>query len=152
MNSSAGARSSNAARFTSIRSSIGRVFSWVKKETGFRHRIPIRGRIALFGAAVQALDPVRGAVLGGQQQDWHVALGAQPPSDLEAIDAGHHDVEDGQVGHPFPGAIERDLPIRGDLDVIALVDQCPPEGGGDLGIVVHDEHMRLFGHPRQSNH
>ena len=58
MNSSAGARSSNAARFTSIRSSIGRVFSWVKKETGFRHRIPIRGRIALFGAAVVALAVV----------------------------------------------------------------------------------------------
>ena len=152
MNSSAGARSSNAARFTSIRSSIGRVFSWVKKETGFRHRIPIRGRIALFGAAVQALDPVGHPILRRQQQNRHVALGAKPAGDLKPIDAGHHDVEDGQVGHPFPGAIERDLPIGRDLDVIALVDQRPPEGGGDLGIVVHDEHMRLFGHPRQSNH
>ena len=63
MNSSLGARSSIAARLAPIRSSVGRLFGWVDKHTAFRHRLPIRARIALFGAAVVALTVLIFSVL-----------------------------------------------------------------------------------------
>jgi two-component system, OmpR family, sensor kinase len=63
MNSSLGARTSIAARLTPIRASIGRVFGWVDRQTAFRHRLPIRARIAIFGAAVVALTVLIFSVL-----------------------------------------------------------------------------------------
>src|SRR5712691_1761605 len=40
------------------RRSVGRIFRWLDEQTAFRRRIPIRGRIALFGAAVVAITVV----------------------------------------------------------------------------------------------
>jgi two-component system, OmpR family, sensor kinase len=45
-------------RFAPIHRWLDRMTSWVDHRTAFRHRIPIRGRIALFGAAVVALTVV----------------------------------------------------------------------------------------------
>jgi two-component system, OmpR family, sensor kinase len=39
-------------------SALGRLSGWVEQQTTFRHRLPIRARIALFGAAVVALTVV----------------------------------------------------------------------------------------------
>jgi heavy metal sensor kinase len=46
---------STAARFAPLRRFFDRISRWTDDHTAFRHRIPIRGRIALFGAAVVAL-------------------------------------------------------------------------------------------------
>ncbi len=54
----AGNRASIAERNSLLRRSAGRLSSWLDARTPFRHRIPIRGRIALFGAAVVAVTVV----------------------------------------------------------------------------------------------
>jgi len=58
MNPSIGDRVRVAERVTRVRRSYRRIARWVDGETAFRRRIPIRGRIALFGAAVVALTVV----------------------------------------------------------------------------------------------
>jgi two-component system OmpR family sensor kinase len=58
MNSSLGAPSSAAARLAPIRRFLDRAAQWLDHQTAFRKRIPIRGRIALFGAAVVAVTVV----------------------------------------------------------------------------------------------
>ncbi|HEY4846122.1 MAG TPA: HAMP domain-containing sensor histidine kinase [Candidatus Dormibacteraeota bacterium] len=63
MSSSLGAPSSVAARLAPLRSSVGRLAGWVDQQTAFRHRLPIRARIALFGAAVVALTVLIFSVL-----------------------------------------------------------------------------------------
>ena len=63
MNPSLGARSFFAARLAPIRSSFGRLFGWVDTQTAFRHRLPIRARIALFGAGVVAVTVLIFSVL-----------------------------------------------------------------------------------------
>jgi signal transduction histidine kinase len=44
-------------------STLGRLSGWVEHQTTFRHRLPIRARIALFGAAVVALTVLIFSVL-----------------------------------------------------------------------------------------
>src|SRR5256886_10420187 len=59
MNHSVGRRGQIAERLSSVRHSLrGRIAGWANRQTTFRHRIPIRGRIALFGAGVVALTVV----------------------------------------------------------------------------------------------
>jgi two-component system, OmpR family, sensor kinase len=55
MNASFGDRLKIAERLTPLRRSSARISTWLDKQTAFRHRIPIRARIALFGAAVVAV-------------------------------------------------------------------------------------------------
>ena len=54
----AGDRAPIAERPSLLRRATGQVSSWVDARTQFRHRIPIRARIALFGAGVVALTVV----------------------------------------------------------------------------------------------
>ena len=63
MNPSIGDRVRIAERLIPLRRSVGRVSRWVEQRTAFRRRIPIRGRIALFGAGVVALAVVVFSVL-----------------------------------------------------------------------------------------
>jgi two-component system, OmpR family, sensor kinase len=63
MNPSVGARAQIADRLSSGRRLLNRLAGWVDQQTAFRRRIPIRGRIALFGAGVVALTVVVFSVL-----------------------------------------------------------------------------------------
>src|SRR5712691_1142892 len=63
MNSSFGARLRLADRFAALRRSTAPFSRWLAGRTRFRRRIPIRGRIALFGAAVVAVTVVVFSVL-----------------------------------------------------------------------------------------
>jgi two-component system OmpR family sensor kinase len=63
MNPSLGRRAQLAQRLSSIRRSVARISKRVDEQSAFRHRIPIRGRIALFGAAVVAITVVIFSVL-----------------------------------------------------------------------------------------
>src|ERR1700716_1410621 len=58
MNPSIGDRAPITARGSLLRRSSGWLASWLRERTRARRRIPIRGRIALFGAAVVALAVV----------------------------------------------------------------------------------------------
>jgi heavy metal sensor kinase len=55
MNSFVDRPASAATRLTPLRRFLDRLSHWTDDHSAFRHRIPIRGRIALFGAAVVAL-------------------------------------------------------------------------------------------------
>src|SRR5260370_25010310 len=54
----AGDRPPIAERLSPLRRLTERLSRWLDTRTQFRHRIPIRGRIALFGAAVVAVTGV----------------------------------------------------------------------------------------------
>ncbi len=54
MSSSVDRPASTATPLAPLRRLRDRTFRWLDHQTAFRHRIPIRGRIALFGAAVVA--------------------------------------------------------------------------------------------------
>ena len=58
MNSSLGDRSAIVDRLEPARSAAERAANWLDRNTSWRRRIPIRGRIALFGAGVVALTVV----------------------------------------------------------------------------------------------
>src|ERR1700716_287389 len=58
MNPSIGDRAPITARGSLLRRSSGWLASWLRERTRARRRIPIRGRIALFGAGVVALAVV----------------------------------------------------------------------------------------------
>src|SRR3981081_2713156 len=60
---SPGDRAPDAARPSLLRRSTDRLSSWLDARTQLRHRIPIRGRIALFGAAVVAVPGVTVSVV-----------------------------------------------------------------------------------------
>jgi two-component system, OmpR family, sensor kinase len=62
MNSSVGDRTI-AGHPRAVPSWIARATTWIDTRTGFRHHIPIRGRIALFGAAVVAITVIIFSVL-----------------------------------------------------------------------------------------
>jgi signal transduction histidine kinase len=63
MNPSLGDRTTVARPGLPLRRAIGRAIRWIDLQTAVRHRIPIRGRIALFGAGVVALTVVVFSVL-----------------------------------------------------------------------------------------
>ena len=63
MNPSLGDRTTIADRFATLRRSAASVSQWLDDRTQLRRRIPIRGRIALFGAAVVAITVVIFGVL-----------------------------------------------------------------------------------------
>jgi two-component system, OmpR family, sensor kinase len=58
MSSSVERPASAGSPFAPLRRFVDRISQWTNAHTEFRHRIPIRGRIALFGAAVVALTVV----------------------------------------------------------------------------------------------
>ena len=98
------------------------------------------------GAEIEALGLVGGRALGGQQDDRHRAALAQLAHDLDAVEVGHDDVEQDDVGAHFLGLGQRFLAAaRGD-DAEALF----AEGDGyelcDAWLVVCDEYERLGAH------
>jgi two-component system, OmpR family, sensor kinase len=63
MNPSLDASSPSASRLSPLRRTVDPLFRGIDARTAFRHRIPIRARIALFGAAVVAVTVVTFGVL-----------------------------------------------------------------------------------------
>ena len=58
MNSSVDRPASAATPLAPMRQFLNRVSRWLNGQTALRHRLPIRARIALFGAGVVALAVV----------------------------------------------------------------------------------------------
>jgi signal transduction histidine kinase len=63
MSSSVDRPASTATPFAPLRRFLDRISAWFADHTAFRHRIPIRGRIALFATAVVAITVVVFSVL-----------------------------------------------------------------------------------------
>ncbi len=91
-------------------------------------------------ARLQSVDALADGVERGQDEDGRtVAQRPQLPADGEAVEYGHHHVEDDRVGLPGRDLGERREPVRGapylvPLDRESVLDGCP-----HLGLVVDDE-------------
>ena len=92
------------------------------------------------GADVQALDAAVERVARGEHEDRHVAVGAQAPGDLDAVELGQAEVEDDHVGHERDGLVERGLAVAGEAHLVALHAQRALQGQGDVLVVLDDEH------------
>ena len=102
------------------------------------------------GAEVEALGLVGGRALGGQQDDRHRPALAQLAHDLDAVEVGHDDVEQDDVGPDLLGLLERLLAAAGGDDAEALFAERDRDELGDARLVVGDEHERLGAHSNTS--
>ncbi len=66
-------------------------------------------------------------------------MGREPAEDLDAVDAGQHQVEDDEVGRAVLGRAQGSRTVRGAVDVEAGVAQVAVDDLGDEGIVIDDE-------------
>ena len=88
----------------------------------------------------QALDLVLGRVLGGEEQHRRAdAVLPQPADDAEAVEAGHHHVEDEQVGPERLRGVDRLEPAGRGLDLEAGEPQRGRQQLDDARLVVDDE-------------
>src|SRR4030095_16880148 len=62
------------------------------------------------------------------------------PADFEAVDPGHRDVEQNDVGVMLPHRVERGSAVVGTDDVVAIGEQQFPEERSNALGVVGDEH------------
>ena len=92
------------------------------------------------GAGVEALDAVVELAAGGEDQDRHVGLGAQPPADLDPVEAGQAEVEDDQVGDELLRGPQRLDPVDRGADLVALLAQGAAQDVGDRLVVLDHEH------------
>ena len=98
------------------------------------------------GAEVEALRLVGRGALGGQQDDRHGPALAQLAHDLDAVEIGHHDVEQDDVGPDLLGLQQRLFAAaRGD-DAEALLAEGDRDELRDPRFVVGDEDERLGTH------
>ena len=71
--------------------------------------------------------------------------GADPAAQVDAVDAGHHHVEDGQVGQAEAEHPDRFLAAAGG-DHLELLDlEVEADDVNQAGVVVHEEHARPAG-------
>ena len=96
------------------------------------------------GAGVEAVDAVVDRVARGEHQHRRaVARGAQPPADLEAVDARHHDVEHDRVDDALGERVERLLAVLGELHVVALERERALQRGAHARLVVDHQDLHL---------
>ena len=111
-------------------------------DPGDEHRERERLGEVVVGAGVERLGLVEVAVLGREHQDRGPdAGGPEVGADLEAVAAGQHDVEHDQVEGALGGPPQAVEAVSGDLDAEALGFQAPLDGGGDLGVVLHQQQL-----------
>src|SRR5262252_3217492 len=106
----------------------------------------------LADAAVHALEPRVEVVTGGEEDDRDAgAAVAQRGADLEAVHAGHHDVEQDQVDTPLADHAQAFLARVGLLRAVSLALQ---QAGGNVartGVVVDHEDAGWLGGERHSD-
>ena len=91
------------------------------------------------GAGLQARDDIV-AVRPGRDHDYrHVADPADPPADLEPVDARQHDVDQDDVAGIGGEHVECRLAALGLVDLVALLLEDHPHGCSDPLIVLDDQ-------------
>jgi hypothetical protein len=78
--------------------------------------------------------------LGGQHDDRSRARGADLPADVQAVDAGQHEVEDDQIRGLGGQRGQRPRTVVGHVDAIALPLQIVLDDLADRRLVVDDQH------------
>ncbi|GAA3121809.1 hypothetical protein GCM10020254_81320 [Streptomyces goshikiensis] len=92
------------------------------------------------GARLQAVDALADGVERGQDEDGRtVAHRAQLPADAEAVEDGHHDVEDDRVRLPGRHLGEAREPVRRAPHLVPLDRESVLDGCPHLRLVVDDE-------------
>ena len=92
-------------------------------------------------AQVQAEDLVRVLALGRQKDHRHVAVLPQTAERGDAVQAGHHDVQQHQL-HLLPGEkCQRLLSVMGAEGLVALRLQIDFQRRDDIPLVVADQHL-----------
>ena len=92
------------------------------------------------GAGVEALHARLDGVAGGEHQDRHVAVLAQPPAHLHAVQLRQPEVEHHRVGLEHAGLVEGGLAVAGHAHLVALLVERAAQDAGDVGVVLHHEH------------
>ena len=98
------------------------------------------------GAEVEALGLVGGRALGGQQDHRDGTSLAQLAHDLDAVEVGHDDVEQDDVGADLLGLLERLLAAVGGDDAEALLAEGDRNELRDARLVIRDEDEWLGAH------
>jgi hypothetical protein len=92
------------------------------------------------GAELQAEHAVELGGLGRRHQDRHVARpGAQALADLQAVQAGQHQVEDHQVVGLRLSLRQASGAVEGEADLATQVGQVQADQLGDVAVVFDDE-------------
>src|SRR2546429_3119355 len=94
------------------------------------------------GPKLETDDPVDLGVAGGQHDDGYPAAGPQAAADLEAVDAGKHEVEDHERRVQPVGLVQRLRPIGDPGNGEPLVAQIQLQQRGDV-VLVFDDQDRL---------
>ena len=94
---------------------------------------------------------------GGDHHDRHVARAPDRPADLEAVDAGEHEVDEHDIGGALAEGLEAVLAGRRLVDLVALVLEGEPHRRPDAFVVLDQEeaagHTQMVSHrrgPRQA--
>ena len=95
------------------------------------------------GADAEADQHVGLVVPRGEHQHRHRPLGLHPAADLQAVEAGQHDVEDQQVGLPGLGGVHGGRAVAGRLHLEALGAQPGRDGVDDRRVVLDDQDPAL---------
>ena len=97
----------------------------------------VRLRQVVVGARVEPLHPVADGVAGGEEEDRDaVSLPAQPARHVEAVEPGHHHVEDERVGRARFDRRERGVSVGRESDLVAVQLQRSLERLSHCAVVV----------------
>lgn len=95
------------------------------------------------GADAETDEHVGLVVPGGQHQYRHRALGLHAAADLQAVEAGKHDVEHHQIRLPGLGRVHGRRAVERGLHQEALGPQPGGNGIDDRGVVLDHQHAAL---------
>ena len=86
-------------------------------------------------------EPVGFIVLGRKENDRNICKLPRPAADFKAIDSGHHDVKDHDIGMIFLEALEGfPPPIAGQIDSKLLVLEIGKKDAEKLLIIISNEY------------
>jgi len=92
------------------------------------------------GTAVNGADGGLQSPKGGHDDDWDLKIaGAEAFEESEAVDAGHPNVEEDDVGGIGFDGVEGFFGVGGDGDGIAFVGEVVAEGPTDKGFIINNE-------------
>jgi len=101
----------------------------------------------IVGARIEAGDDVGRGITGGEHEDGSVILGgAEAASDFDAIDTGHHDVEDDGIKGADGEGGEGFFAIAGESDGVILLLKTLGEETAHGRFVFSDENEHAKGH------
>ena len=94
-------------------------------------------------ARLKAAHALELVAAGGEHQDRDVGHVADPLQHVPAVELGHRDVEDDEVGPPRVELAQAVAAVLGLLDLRPAAFEERPHEAADVVVVVDDEHSKL---------